>query len=79
MAVGIALTHCADPDRLTRFWALALGYVLPPAPAGFATGRTTGARSAFPKTSPTWATTGWSTQQETAQGCGSSRFPRAWS
>jgi glyoxalase superfamily protein len=28
---------CADPDRLARFWAAALGYVLAPAPAGFAT------------------------------------------
>ncbi len=28
---------CADPDRLARFWATALGYELAPAPAGFAT------------------------------------------
>ncbi len=28
---------CADPDRLARFWAVALGYELAPAPAGFAT------------------------------------------
>jgi len=28
---------CADPDRLARFWAAALGYELTPAPAGFAT------------------------------------------
>ena len=27
---------CADPDRLARFWAAALGYELAPAPAGFA-------------------------------------------
>jgi hypothetical protein len=27
----------ADPDRLARFWAAALGYELAPAPAGFAT------------------------------------------
>ncbi len=27
---------CGDPDRLARFWAAALGYVLAPAPAGFA-------------------------------------------
>jgi hypothetical protein len=26
---------CADPDRLTRFWAAALGYVLEPPPEGF--------------------------------------------
>jgi hypothetical protein len=26
---------CADPDRLARFWAAALGYELAPAPAGF--------------------------------------------
>src|ERR1700753_2848738 len=28
---------CTDPDRLARFWAAALGYVLAPPPAGFAT------------------------------------------
>ena len=28
---------CADPDRLARFWAAALGYAVAPAPAGFAT------------------------------------------
>jgi hypothetical protein len=28
---------CADPDRLARFWAAALGYELAPAPAGFVT------------------------------------------
>src|SRR5882724_7918665 len=28
---------CADPDRLARFWAVALGYQLAPPPAGFAT------------------------------------------
>ncbi|MBA3308985.1 MAG: VOC family protein [Nocardioidaceae bacterium] len=27
---------CADPDRLARFWASALGYELEPPPAGFA-------------------------------------------
>jgi hypothetical protein len=27
---------CADPDRLARFLAVALGYVLEPPPAGFA-------------------------------------------
>jgi len=27
---------CADPDRLARFWAAALGYGLAPPPAGFA-------------------------------------------
>ncbi|MGZ4131701.1 MAG: VOC family protein [Actinomycetota bacterium] len=26
---------CADPDRLARFWAEALGYVVQPPPAGF--------------------------------------------
>ncbi len=26
---------CADPDRLARFWAVALGYVIEPPPAGF--------------------------------------------
>ena len=28
---------CADPDRLARFWAAALGYELAPPPAGFPT------------------------------------------
>jgi hypothetical protein len=28
---------CADPDKLARFWAEALGYVLEPPPEGFAT------------------------------------------
>ena len=28
---------CADPDRLARFWAAALGYELEPPPAGFPT------------------------------------------
>ena len=27
---------CTDPDRLARFWAAALGYVLEPPPEGFA-------------------------------------------
>jgi len=27
---------CADPERLARFWAAALGYELEPPPAGFA-------------------------------------------
>jgi hypothetical protein len=30
---------CADPDRLTRFWAEALGYQVPPSPEGFDTWR----------------------------------------
>lgn len=28
---------CADPDRMARFWAAALGYELAPPPAGFDT------------------------------------------
>lgn len=28
---------CADPERLARFWAAALGYVVEPPPAGFET------------------------------------------
>jgi len=28
---------CAEPERLARFWAAALGYQLEPVPAGFAT------------------------------------------
>ena len=28
---------CADPDRLARFWAAALGYEIAPPPPGFAT------------------------------------------
>ncbi|MBY6677809.1 VOC family protein [Rhodococcus sp. BP-332] len=27
---------CADPERVARFWCEVLGYVVPPAPAGFA-------------------------------------------
>ncbi len=38
MAIGFQLViDCADPDRLARFWAAALGYQLEPPPAGFAT------------------------------------------
>jgi Glyoxalase-like domain len=32
---GLAV-DCADPRKLTEFWALALGYVQPPVPKGFA-------------------------------------------
>jgi hypothetical protein len=28
---------CAEPERVARFWCEALGYVVPPPPAGFAT------------------------------------------
>lgn len=38
MTVSFQLViDCADPDRLARFWAAALGYQLEPPPAGFAT------------------------------------------
>jgi hypothetical protein len=38
MAVRYQLViDCADPDRLARFWAAALGYEFEPPPAGFAT------------------------------------------
>jgi catechol 2,3-dioxygenase-like lactoylglutathione lyase family enzyme len=38
MAAGFQLViDCADPERLTRFWAAALGYRLEPPPDGFAT------------------------------------------
>jgi len=33
--IQVAL-DCADPDRLARFWAEALGYQLQPPPAGYA-------------------------------------------
>lgn len=37
MAVRYQLViNCTDPDLLTPFWAAALGYVLEPPPAGFA-------------------------------------------
>ncbi len=37
MAAGFMLViDCADPDRLSRFWAAALGYVIEPPPAGSA-------------------------------------------
>jgi catechol 2,3-dioxygenase-like lactoylglutathione lyase family enzyme len=29
--------NCADPEPMARFWSAALGYVLEPPPAGFAT------------------------------------------
>jgi hypothetical protein len=36
MATQWSLTiDCAHPAKLAEFWALALGYVQPPAPAGF--------------------------------------------
>ena len=28
---------CAEPERVARFWCEALGYLVPPPPAGFAT------------------------------------------
>jgi hypothetical protein len=28
---------CAEPERVARFWCEVLGYVVPPAPSGFAT------------------------------------------
>jgi Glyoxalase-like domain len=38
MAVRFQLViDCAEPDRLARFWAAALGYQLEPPPAGFTT------------------------------------------
>src|SRR5215212_4728761 len=38
MAMSFQVTFdCADPDRLARFWAAALGYQLQPPPEGFAT------------------------------------------
>jgi Glyoxalase-like domain len=37
MAVRFQIcVDCADPDRLARFWASALGYVLEPPPDGYA-------------------------------------------
>jgi hypothetical protein len=36
MAAGIQIVlDCADPDRLTRFWSTALGYVAEPPPPGY--------------------------------------------
>lgn len=38
MAINFQLViDCADPGRLSRFWAAALGYELEPPPIGFAT------------------------------------------
>lgn len=38
MAVEFQVTFdCADPDKLARFWAAALGYRLPDPPGGFDT------------------------------------------
>ncbi|HEU4749971.1 MAG TPA: VOC family protein [Acidimicrobiia bacterium] len=40
MAAKFQITvDCSNPDRLARFWAPALGYVLQPAPEGHATWR----------------------------------------
>jgi hypothetical protein len=37
MATGVQVAFdCADPDRLARFWAQALGYKLQDPPAGYA-------------------------------------------
>jgi hypothetical protein len=37
MAVSVQVTiDCADPGRLAKFWAAALGYELQPPPAGYA-------------------------------------------
>lgn len=37
MATSVQVViDCADPDRLARFWATALGYALQEPPAGFA-------------------------------------------
>jgi hypothetical protein len=37
MAAGFMLViDCADPDRLSRFWVAALGYMIEPSPAGWA-------------------------------------------
>jgi len=38
LALSFQVTFdCADPDRLARFWAAALGYKIPGPPPGFAT------------------------------------------
>ena len=38
MAMTFQVTiDCADPDRLAKFWAAALGYRLQPPPEGFDT------------------------------------------
>lgn len=38
MAIGVQVTiDCADPARLARFWAAALGYELEPPPPGYDT------------------------------------------
>jgi hypothetical protein len=38
LALSFQVTFdCADPDRLARFWAAALGYKIPGPPAGFDT------------------------------------------
>jgi hypothetical protein len=38
MAIGVQVVFdCADPDRLARFWAEALGYKLQDPPSGYAT------------------------------------------
>jgi hypothetical protein len=49
MPAGFQLViDCKDPERLARFWAAALGYVLEPPPKGSLPGTTGGAISGFP-------------------------------
>jgi Glyoxalase-like domain len=35
-AAFMLVIDCAEPDRLSRFWVAALGYVIEPSPAGWA-------------------------------------------
>ncbi|MEJ7704632.1 MAG: VOC family protein [Geodermatophilaceae bacterium] len=48
MAKTLQLTvDCADPGRLTRFWATALDYQIQPPPGGSSPGTRIGAASAY--------------------------------
>jgi glyoxalase superfamily protein len=49
--IGVSI-DCADPHRLARFWAFALGYVEEPPPEGFASWEEYGAANDYPES--TW-------------------------
>ena len=50
MATGVQVVFdCADPDRLARFWAEALGYKLQDPPAGYASWETWAREQGIPE------------------------------
>jgi hypothetical protein len=72
MPAGFQLViDCKDPERLARFWAADLGYVLEPPPKGSLPGTTGGAISGFPTVSWESARTASSIPAVTAPASGS--------